>query len=248
VAKLIDLVYSVYADFGFNDIIVHLSTRPDNRVGDDAIWDKAEAALAQALDTKQLPWRENKGDGAFYGPKVDFSLRDCIGRVWQCGTIQVDFSMPGRLGAEYVAEDNSRRVPVMLHRAILGSLHRFIGILLEEFAGHLPPWLAPQQASVLTITDKQHAYADEVANSLENQGFRVRADLRNEKIGLKIREHTLQRVPYLLVTGEREVENRTVAVRTRSGEDLGSMTLEAFADRLNADIASRGRLRLEDRA
>ncbi len=248
VAKLIDLVYSVYADFGFEDVIVHLSTRPENRVGDDAIWDKAEAALAEALDSKGLAWRENKGDGAFYGPKVDFSLRDCIGRVWQCGTIQVDFSMPERLGAEYVAEDNTRRNPVMLHRAILGSLHRFIGILLEEHAGHLPPWLAPLQASVLTITDKQDEYAAEVANTLENQGFRVRPDLRNEKIGLKIREHTLQRVPYLLITGEREAENHTVAVRTRSGEDLGSMTIEAFADRLKAEIASHGRRRLEDGA
>ena len=248
VLKLIDLVYSVYADFGFADVIVNLSTRPANRVGSDAIWDKAEAALARALDAKALAWREQPGEGAFYGPKVDFSLRDCIGRVWQCGTIQVDFSMPERLGAEYVAEDNSRRTPVMLHRAVLGSLHRFIGILIEEFAGQFPPWLAPVQAMALCITERQAEYTAEVVNSLENQGFRARADLRNEKIGLKIRDHTLQRVPYLLVIGDREVESRTVAVRTRGGEDLGSMALDAFTGRLSADIASRGRVRLEDRA
>lgn len=241
VSAFIDLLFQVYADFGFDAIGVALSTRPEQRVGSDEIWDKAEGALALALKNKGLAWKLQPGEGAFYGPKIDFSLRDCLDRVWQCGTVQVDFSMPGRLSAAYVAEDGSRKVPVMLHRAILGSLERFIGILIEHHAGALPPWLAPTQAVVLNITDQQAEYARTVAKTLQQQGFRVTADLRNEKIGYKIREHTLQRAPYLLVVGDREVAAETVAVRTRSGKDLGGMSLGAFADRLNADIAQRGR-------
>jgi len=241
VADFIDLLFRVYRDFGFEDVLIKLSTRPANRVGSDADWDRAEAALQEALDAKGLAWELQPGEGAFYGPKVEFSLRDSLGRVWQCGTIQVDFSMPGRLGAEYVAADGSRRVPVMLHRAILGSLERFIGILVEEHAGSLPVWLAPVQAVVLTITDRQAAWAGEVEKALKKLNFRVETDLRNEKIGFKIREHTLQRVPYLLVLGDREVDSRTLAVRTRRGEDLGAMSLEAFADLLADQIARHGR-------
>jgi threonyl-tRNA synthetase len=241
VSDFVDLLFSVYADFGFTDVLINLSTRPEQRVGSDAVWDKAEQALEQALDAKGLEWTLKQGEGAFYGPKIDFSLRDCLERVWQCGTIQVDFSMPGRLDAEYVAEDGSRQVPVMLHRAILGSLERFIGILIEQHAGAFPAWLAPTQAAVLTITERQDAYAAEVAESLKKQGFRAIADLRNEKIGFKIREHTLQRVPYLLVVGDREQEGGAVAVRTRGGEDLGTMPLAAFSERLAADVARLGR-------
>jgi threonyl-tRNA synthetase len=246
VSAFIDLLFVVYADFGFRDINVKLSTRPEKRVGSDESWDKAERALEFALNAKGLPSELEPGEGAFYGPKVDFSLRDSLGRVWQCGTVQVDFSMPGRLGAHYIAEDGSKQVPVMLHRAILGSLERFIGILLEEYAGALPAWLAPVQAVVLTITDKQAAYAQDVGNILKKHGFRAECDLRNEKIGFKIRQHTLQRIPYLLVTGKREVEEGTVAVRTRKGEDLGPMPVEAFAEKLTRDIASRGVNILED--
>ncbi len=246
VSAFIDLLFQVYADFGFRDIIVKLSTRPENRVGDDASWDKAEHALERALNDKGLEWDLQPGEGAFYGPKIEFSLKDCIGRIWQCGTIQVDFSMPGRLGAHYIAEDGSKQVPVMLHRAILGSLERFIGILIEEHAGHFPLWLAPVQAVVMNITDNQADYARKVVEYLKKQGLRVNLDLRNEKIGFKIREHTLQRIPYLLVTGDREVENQTVAVRTQSGKDLGGMSLEDCANRLLAEIASRGHAVLED--
>ncbi|GAB4355571.1 MAG: threonine--tRNA ligase [Gammaproteobacteria bacterium] len=240
VSDFTDLLFEVYADFGFTDIQIRLSTRPEQRVGSDEVWDKAEKALEEALNAKGLEWELQPGEGAFYGPKIDFSLRDCLDRVWQCGTMQVDFSMPGRLGASYVDEHGERQVPVMLHRAILGSLERFIGILIEEHGGVLPAWLAPVQAAVLNITDRQREYAREVAQALEKQGFRAISDLRNEKIGFKIREHTLQRVPYLLVVGDREVEENTVAVRTRGGEDLGSMALDAFAQHLAADIASRG--------
>jgi threonyl-tRNA synthetase len=240
VSSFIDLLYQVYADFGFTDIIIKLSTRPEQRVGSDEVWDEAEHALERALNDKGLDWDLQPGEGAFYGPKIEFSLKDSIGRVWQCGTIQVDFSMPGRLGAHYVAEDSSKQVPVMLHRAILGSLERFIGILIEEHAGSLPAWLAPVQVMVLPIAEGQAEYAREVEKSLKNQGFRVESDLRNEKIGYKIREHTMQRTPYLLVVGQRETGERTVAVRTRAGEDKGSMTLEAFADILAKDIAGRG--------
>jgi threonyl-tRNA synthetase len=247
VANFMDLLFKVYRDFGFDEVLIKLSTRPENRVGDDATWDKAEQALAQALDAKGLPWELQPGEGAFYGPKIEFSLKDSLGRVWQCGTIQVDFSMPGRLGASYIAEDSSRKVPVMLHRAILGSLERFIAILIEEFAGALPVWLAPVQAVVMNITDRQAEYVASVVQRLSERGLRVEPDLRNEKIGFKIREHTLQRVPYLLVVGDRETAEGTVAVRARDGSDLGSMLVDAFADRLIAESACRGRTVLEDR-
>ncbi len=240
-SAFIDLLRQVYADFGFTEIQVKLSTRPPKRIGTDAQWDKAETALARALDAKSLKWELNPGEGAFYGPKIEFSLKDCLGRVWQCGTIQLDFALPERLDAEFVGEDGQRHRPVMLHRAVLGSLERFIGILIEEYAGIFPPWLAPVQAVAMSITDAHAEYAAAVAEKLKKQGFRVEADLRNEKIGLKIREHTLQRVPYLLVAGGREMENQTVAVRTRSGEDLGAMTLDQFSERLRTDIANRSR-------
>ncbi len=246
VAAFIDLLYQVYADFGFDEVIIKLSTRPPKRVGSDEIWDKSEHALEKALNDKGLKWDLQPGEGAFYGPKIEFSLKDCLGRVWQCGTIQVDFNTPGRLGAEYVAEDSSKKVPVMLHRAILGSLERFIGILIEQYAGLFPPWLAPTQAVLLTITDKQADYARSLEKVMKEKGFRVKADLRNEKISFKIREHTLQRVPYLLVLGDREMNEQTMAVRTRSGKDLGSMSVDAFQERLAADIARRGRATLED--
>ncbi|HKK06828.1 MAG TPA: threonine--tRNA ligase, partial [Gammaproteobacteria bacterium] len=245
VSAFIDLLREVYADFGFEDIVIKLSTRPEQRVGSDEVWDKAEHALEQALNAKGLDWDLQPGEGAFYGPKIEFSLRDCLNRVWQCGTIQLDFSMPGRLGAEYVAEDGSRQTPVMLHRAILGSMERFIGILIEHYAGAFPAWLAPVQAVVMNITDRQADFVQEVAQTLSGRGLRVISDLRNEKIGFKIREHTLQRVPYLLVVGDREVENRTVAVRTRGGEDLGALSIEAFGEKLAAEIAGRGRSVLE---
>ncbi len=241
VARFIDFLHEVYADFGFSEVIYRLSTRPENRVGSDEGWDKAEKALADALDSKNLPWEELPGEGAFYGPKIEFSLKDCIGRVWQLGTIQVDFSMPGRLDAQYVAEDGSRQTPVMLHRAILGSFERFIGILIEHYEGAFPTWLAPTQAVILNITDNQAQYARELEETLQNNGFRVEADLRNEKIGFKIREHTIQKVPYLLVIGDREVETQTIAVRTRSGEDLGSISLQACLDLLAGDVSRRGR-------
>jgi threonyl-tRNA synthetase len=240
VSAFIDLVYDVYADFGFTEIMVALSTRPEKRVGDDSAWDKAEKALQVALDNKSLEWKLQPGEGAFYGPKIEFVLKDCIGRQWQCGTMQVDFSMPGRLDAHYIAEDGSKQVPVMLHRAILGSLERFIGILIEEHEGKFPLWLAPVQAVIMNITDNQADFAKNVQQSLAEQGFKVELDLRNEKIGFKIREHTLQRVPYMLVIGDRELETNTVAVRTRSGEDLGSMSVEDLAARFTNEIASRG--------
>jgi threonyl-tRNA synthetase len=245
VSSFIDLLFEVYSDFGFDDVIIKFSTRPEKRVGEDAVWDRAEKALEEALDHKQLEWELQPGEGAFYGPKIEFSLKDCLDRVWQLGTIQLDFSMPDRLGATYVDEDGSKKVPVMLHRAILGSLERFIGILIEHYAGALPTWLAPEQAVVLNITDKHAAYARKVEESLKNQGVRVKSDLRNEKIGFKIREHTIQRVPYLLVVGDREAETDTVAVRTRSGKDLGSLSLQALSEGLTAEIASRGRTILE---
>jgi threonyl-tRNA synthetase len=246
VSAFIDLVYEVYADFGFTEIMVALSTRPEKRVGDDSAWDRAEKALEVALDNKGLDWKLQPGEGAFYGPKIEFVLKDCIGRQWQCGTMQVDFSMPGRLDAHYIAEDGSKQVPVMLHRAILGSLERFIGILIEEHEGKFPLWLAPVHAVIMNITDKQADFAKNVQQSLAEQGFKVELDLRNEKIGFKIREHTLQRVPYMLVTGDRELETNTVAVRTRSGEDLGSMSVEDLVTRLSEEIASRGRTVLEE--
>ena len=219
VITFIDVLQAVYHDLGFDELVIKLSTRPDMRVGSDEIWDKSEAALAQALDAKGLAWEYLPGEGAFYGPKIEFSLTDCLGRVWQCGTMQVDFSTPGRLDAQYVAEDGSRQVPVMLHRAMLGSFERFIGILIEHWAGALPPWLAPVQAVVMNITDAQRDYCEAVCRQLRERGFRVEADLRNEKVGFKIREHTLQKIPYMLVVGDREVETGQVNVRARSYQD-----------------------------
>ncbi len=243
VAALIDVIYDVYGDFGFEEIEIKLSTRPEKRVGSDETWDQAEKALADALASKNINYDLQPGEGAFYGPKIEFSLRDCLDRVWQCGTVQLDFSMPGRLGAEYVDEDGTKKTPVMIHRAILGSLERFIGILIEQFAGKFPPWLAPNQAVILNITDKHSEYALKCAKYLNSQGFRVNSDLRNEKIGFKIRQHTLQRVPYLLVAGDREVETNTLSVRTRAGKDLGSLSLDAFIEQLNGDIALKGRFK-----
>jgi len=246
VSTFIDFLHDVYKNFGFTDVIYRLSTRPESRVGSDEDWDRAEKALAEALDSQGLPWQELPGEGAFYGPKIEFSLKDCLGRVWQCGTIQVDFSMPGRLDAQYVAEDGTRHVPVMLHRAILGSFERFIGILIEHFEGKFPLWLSPEQIVVLNITDRQGKYVQNIANTLKKEGFRASVDLRNEKIGFKIREHTLQRVPYQLVVGDKELEMNTVAVRTRAGEDMGSMTLDAFIEHLTVEIATRDHLTLEE--
>lgn len=244
-ADFIKLTLKVYEDFGFNDITLKLSTRPAKRVGSDDLWDRAEASLAKALDDAGLKWELQPGEGAFYGPKVEFTLHDCIGRAWQCGTIQLDFNLPQRLEASYVAEDNSRQYPVMLHRAILGSFERFIGMLIENYAGAFPPWLSPVQAVVMNITDSQVTACRAVEEALKNKGFRVISDLRNEKIGFKIRERTLERIPYLLVVGDREMESGSVAVRTRKGEDLGSMSVDDFATLLQADIAQRGRIVLE---
>ncbi len=239
------LLQSVYADFGFTDVAVKFSDRPEKRAGSDETWDKAEGALKAAVEAAGLQYTLNPGEGAFYGPKLEFVLRDAIGRDWQCGTLQVDFVLPERLDAEYVAEDNSRQRPVMLHRAILGSFERFLAILIEHHAGKFPTWLAPTQAVLLNITDRQAGFVSECADFLKNQGVRVDSDLRNEKIGFKIREHTLRRVPFLLVAGDREAESRTLAVRTRSGKDLGSMTLEQALELIQSDIAGRGRHSLE---
>ena len=240
--RFIGLLRDVYLDFGFNEILVKLSTRPVKRIGSDEVWDKAEKGLADALHGAGLAFDLQPGEGAFYGPKIEFTLKDCLGRLWQCGTIQLDFALPGRLDAEFVGEDGNRHVPVMLHRAILGSFERFIGILIENHAGAFPAWLAPVQAVVLNITDRQEGWARNIEESLKNKGFRVESDLRNEKIGFKSREHTLQRIPYLLVVGDKEVESHTVAVRTREGTDLGVMTLDEFMYRLGADVACRGRV------
>jgi len=228
----------VYADFGFDDIQIKIALRPESRLGDDATWDRAEDALRSALRSAGVEWQELPGEGAFYGPKIEYHLKDAIGRTWQLGTMQVDFMMPGRLGAEYVDEHSRKAHPVMLHRAIVGSMERFIGILIEHHAGQFPSWLAPVQAVVMNITDAQADFVAEVRKSLANQGVRVEADLRNEKIGYKIREHTLQRVPYLLVAGDREKENGMVAVRTRTGEDLGTMSVEDFAARVRREHVS----------
>ncbi|AWB67343.1 threonine--tRNA ligase [Saccharobesus litoralis] len=239
VTQCIQMVFDCYKTFGFEDISIKLSTRPEKRVGSDEIWDKAEKALEDALKVNELAFDFQPGEGAFYGPKIEFTLHDCLGRAWQCGTIQVDFSMPGRLGATYVAEDNDRKTPVMIHRAILGSLERFIGILIEEYAGILPTWLSPKQAVVLNITDKQADFAQEVVNKLKNNGIRAFADLRNEKIGFKIREHTLKRVPYMLVIGDKEVESGQVAVRTRKGDDLGTLPVDDIINKLSEEVAKR---------
>ena len=239
VSVFIDMLFSVYKDFGFEEVIMKLSTRPENRVGDDSVWDKAESALELALNNKGLKWDLQPGEGAFYGPKIEFSLKDCIGRVWQCGTIQVDFSMPGRLGATYIAEDGSKQVPVMLHRAILGSLERFLGILIEEYAGTFPVWLAPVQVMVINIADRHANYASKIMRDLEQQGIRVKIDLRNEKIGFKIREHSMQRVPYLVIIGDKELEEKNITVRTQKGEDLGGLSVNDFAGLVKQEIVDR---------
>jgi len=246
VSNFITMLFEVYRDFGFDEIIIKFSTRPDNRVGSDEIWDKAEKALELAIEKNKLEYELQLGEGAFYGPKIDFSLRDCIGRIWQCGTIQVDFSMPKLLGASYIDEDSSKKAPVMLHRAIVGSMERFIGILIENYAGSYPVWLAPIQAIVLSISENQVEYTKKVSNILQNQGFRVEHDLRNETIGLKIRDHAMQRVPYQVILGAREQDENIVTVRTRGGEDLGSMTLDNLTKRLKDDIDCLGRINLED--
>ena len=246
VASFIDFLHEVYEDFGFSEVIYRLSTRPEKRVGSEEDWDRAEQALALALDSKGLPWELLPGEGAFYGPKIEFSLKDCIGRVWQLGTIQVDFSMPGRLGAQYVDEAGQRQVPVMLHRAILGSFERFIGILIEHYEGAFPVWLAPVQAVICNITDKQAEYVSNVQDLLRDSGFRVDADLRNEKIGFKIREHTIQKVPFLFVVGDNEIETQTVSVRARSGEDLGSVSINDLSKLLADSVAKRSRANSEN--
>jgi threonyl-tRNA synthetase len=245
--KVTELILSIYRDFGFNDVRIKFSDRPPKRVGSDEVWDKAEAALRQASEAAGIETSLNRGEGAFYGPKLEFVLRDAIGRDWQCGTLQVDFNMPVRLGATYVGDDGQKHTPVMLHRAMFGSLERFIGILLEHHAGKLPTWLAPVQVVVMGITNAQDKYCMEVAENLRNQGLRVETDLRYEKVGFKIREHTIKRVPFLLVAGDREVEAHTLAVRTRSGKDLGNLEFKELTALLCDEVASRGRLVLEDR-
>ncbi|WP_417689251.1 threonine--tRNA ligase [Pseudidiomarina sp.] len=239
VSGCIQMVYETYKTFGFEDIVVKLSTRPEKRLGDDATWDHAEQALAEALKNNGIEFEYLPGEGAFYGPKIEFTLHDCLGRAWQCGTVQLDFALPGRLGATYVGEDNERHTPVMIHRAILGSLERFMGILIEEYAGYFPLWLAPTQIVVMNITDNQADYVKNTVKELNKLGFRATADLRNEKIGFKIREHTLKRVPYMLVVGDKEVENQAVAVRTRRGEDQGVKGLEQFIAELQDEVGSR---------
>ena len=239
VTSCIRMVYDIYSTFGFTNIAVKLSTRPENRIGSDEMWDRAEAGLAAALAHNGLAYEIQEGEGAFYGPKIEFALRDCLGREWQCGTVQLDFALPGRLDASYVAEDNSRRTPVMIHRAILGSIERFIGIITEEYAGFFPAWLAPTQAVVMNITDSQADYVQQVVKTLSDAGLRVKADLRNEKVGFKIREHTLRRVPYMLVCGDKEIAEGKIAVRTRKGADLGTFKVEEFAEILKNQVRGR---------
>jgi len=246
VTDCIKMVFDCYATFGFEDIEIKLSTRPEQRVGSDEVWDSAEQALREALEQNDLEYTLQPGEGAFYGPKIEFTLHDCLGRAWQCGTIQLDFSMPDRLDATFVAEDNERHTPVMIHRAILGSLERFIGILIEEYAGLFPTWLSPTQVVVMNITDKQSEYVTDIVNKLKSCGIRAKADLRNEKIGFKIREHTLKRVPYQIVIGDKEVEAQEIAVRTRKGVDLGKMTLDALIETLHQEIGSRSLKQLEE--
>lgn len=239
VTSCIRMVYDIYSTFGFTNIAVKLSTRPENRIGSDEMWDRAEAGLAAALAHNSLEYEIQEGEGAFYGPKIEFALRDCLGREWQCGTVQLDFALPGRLDASYVAEDNGRRTPVMIHRAILGSIERFIGIITEEYAGFFPAWLAPTQAVVMNITDSQADYVQQVVKTLSDAGLRVKADLRNEKVGFKIREHTLRRVPYMLVCGDKEIAEGKIAVRTRKGADLGTFKVEEFAEILKNQVRGR---------
>ncbi|MFM5057926.1 threonine--tRNA ligase [Aeromonas caviae] len=246
VSACIRMVYDVYGTFGFENIVVKLSTRPEQRIGSDEAWDRAEAALAEALELNGLKYDLQPGEGAFYGPKIEFTLHDCLDRTWQCGTVQLDFALPGRLGATYVGEDNERHIPVMIHRAILGSLERFIGILTEEYAGLFPTWLAPTQAVVMNITDNQADYAVKVAKALNDAGLRAKADLRNEKIGFKIREHTLKRVPFMLVCGDKEVEAGKIAVRTRKGADLGSYPVEELIALLTQEVQTRGQKKVEE--
>ncbi|QSZ38193.1 threonyl-tRNA synthetase [Actinobacillus pleuropneumoniae] len=240
VTSCIRMVYDIYSTFGFSNIQVKLSTRPENRIGDDAMWDRAEDGLAKALTANGLSYEIQEGEGAFYGPKIEFALRDCLDREWQCGTIQLDFALPGRLDASYVAEDNGRRTPVMIHRAILGSIERFIGIITEEYAGFFPTWLAPTQAVVMNITDSQADYVQKVTKALSDAGIRVKSDLRNEKVGFKVREHTLRRVPYMLVCGDKEIEAGKVSVRTRKGADLGTFTIDEFVEILKNQVKARG--------
>ena len=239
VTSCIRMVYDIYSTFGFTNIAVKLSTRPENRIGSDEMWDRAEAGLAAALAHNSLEYEIQEGEGAFYGPKIEFALCDCLGREWQCGTVQLDFALPGRLDASYVAEDNGRRTPVMIHRAILGSIERFIGIITEEYAGFFPAWLAPTQAVVMNITDSQAEYVQQVVKTLSDAGLRVKADLRNEKVGFKIREHTLRRVPYMLVCGDKEIAEGKIAVRTRKGADLGTFKVEEFAEILKNQVRGR---------
>jgi threonyl-tRNA synthetase len=240
------LILDIYQDFGFDEVRIKFSDRPPKRVGADEVWDKAEAALKTAALVAGIDFSLNPGEGAFYGPKLEFVLRDAIGRDWQCGTLQVDLNLPGRLGAHYIDEHSQKRTPVMLHRAIFGSLERFFGILLEHHAGKLPAWLSPVQAVVLSITDRQHDYVRQITDFLQNQGVLVQSDLRNEKVGFKIRDHTLQRVPYLLVAGDKEVASQLLSVRSRSGKDLGAMTPQTFVERLRIELDSHGRRTLED--
>lgn len=246
VTSCIKMVYDTYQTFGFDNIVVKLSTRPEKRVGSDEMWDKAESDLTVALESMDIPFEIQEGEGAFYGPKIEFTLHDCLDRAWQCGTVQLDFALPERLGATYVGEDNERHTPVMIHRAILGSLERFIGILIEEYAGFFPTWLSPQQAVVMNITDSQSEYVQEIVKKLQKCGIRVNADLRNEKIGFKIREHTLKRVPYMLVCGDKEVEAGEIAVRTRKGKDLGKLKIDELVAFLQQEISSRKLNVLED--
>ncbi|MFM5846978.1 threonine--tRNA ligase [Aeromonas veronii] len=246
VSGCIRMVYDVYGTFGFENIVVKLSTRPEQRIGSDEMWDRAEKALAEALELNGLKYDLQPGEGAFYGPKIEFTLHDCLDRAWQCGTVQLDFALPGRLGATYVGENNDRHVPVMIHRAILGSIERFIGILTEEYAGLFPAWLAPTQAVVMNITDNQADYAVKVAKALNDAGLRAKADLRNEKIGFKIREHTLKRVPFMLVCGDKEVEAGKIAVRTRKGADLGTYPVEEFIALLTQEVQTRGQKKVEE--
>jgi threonyl-tRNA synthetase len=233
------MLYKAYADFGFEEILVVLSTRPEKRIGSDEVWDKAEKSLESAMQEIGLDYNTQAGEGAFYGPKIEYTLKDSLGRLWQCGTIQLDFNLPERLGAEYVAEDNSRKIPVMLHRAIVGSMERFIGILVEHYAGLMPVWLAPTQVVVLNIADAHIGYSKEVVEIFKKNEIRCDSDLRNEKITYKIREHSIQKVPYLIVIGDREVEKRHVTVRTQKGEDLGSMSIDDFIKHLSRDIKSK---------
>ena len=246
VSDFMKMAFQIYEDFGMTDIRICIATRPEQRIGSDTIWDQSEQALSQALEKMGVEFEWLPGEGAFYGPKIELHLKDCLGREWQCGTVQVDFNMPERLGAQYVTENNERQTPVMIHRAVLGSFERFLGMLIEHFEGKFPPWLAPVQVVAMGVTDRQREYVENIVQSLQAQGLRAEADLRNEKIGFKIREHTLQKVPYLLIIGDREMEQSTVSVRTRGGKETSGVSLNEFIDLLSAKIAEKGRGQLED--